>query len=54
MTKSSAEAEYSTMSLGICKKIWLHKVLFDLCLDYKVHVKLFCDNKTAVSIPSST
>ncbi|XP_038889324.1 uncharacterized mitochondrial protein AtMg00810-like [Benincasa hispida] len=30
ITKSSVEAEYRAMSLGICEKIWLKKVLSDL------------------------
>ncbi|TYJ97336.1 reverse transcriptase [Cucumis melo var. makuwa] len=30
VARSSAEAEYMAMSLGICEEIWLHKVLSDL------------------------
>ncbi|KAA0034891.1 reverse transcriptase [Cucumis melo var. makuwa] len=51
VTKNSVEAEYRAMSLWKCKEIWLHKVLFDLRPDYEVLMKLFCDNKAAISIP---
>ncbi|TYK28240.1 putative aarF domain-containing protein kinase 1 isoform X1 [Cucumis melo var. makuwa] len=49
VTRSIVEAEYRTMSLGICEEIWLQKVLFDLRWDYEVSMKLFCDNKTAIN-----
>ena len=29
VARHSAEVEYKAMSLGICERIWLHKVLFD-------------------------
>ena len=50
MARSSTKVEYRAISLGICKKIWLQKVLFDLCQDYEVPTKRFRDNKVAISI----
>ncbi|KAA0051972.1 reverse transcriptase [Cucumis melo var. makuwa] len=46
----NAEAEYRAMSLGICKEIWLQKVLSDLHQECKTPFKLFCNNKAAISI----
>ena len=34
VTRSSAEVKYRTMSLWICEKIWLQKVLSDLHQNY--------------------
>ena len=50
VARSSAETEYRAMSLGICEEIWLQKVLFDLHQEYEMPIKLFCDNKVAISI----
>ncbi|TYK27430.1 cysteine-rich RLK RECEPTOR-like protein kinase [Cucumis melo var. makuwa] len=53
VSKSSAEAEYRAMSLGICEKIWLQKVLSDLHQECETPLKLFCDNKAAISIANN-
>ncbi|KAA0054995.1 putative mitochondrial protein [Cucumis melo var. makuwa] len=50
VARSSTKAEYMAMSLGIYEEIWLQKVLSDLCQDYEVPMKLFCDNKATISI----
>ncbi|KAL0553893.1 hypothetical protein IC582_007797 [Cucumis melo] len=50
---SSAEAEYRAMSLGICEEIWLQKVLSDLHQECETPLKLFCDNKAAISIANN-
>ncbi|KAL0556045.1 hypothetical protein IC582_004550 [Cucumis melo] len=47
---TSVEAEYRAMSLGICEEIWLQKVLSDLHQECETPLKLFCDNKVAISI----
>ncbi|KAL0561518.1 hypothetical protein IC582_001948 [Cucumis melo] len=52
--RSSAEAEYRAMSLGICEKIWLQKVLSDLHQGCETPLKLFCDNKAAISIANNS
>ena len=49
----SSFTEYKTMSLGIREEIWLQNVLFDLHQDYEVPMKLFCDNKAAISIANN-
>ncbi|TYK23965.1 reverse transcriptase [Cucumis melo var. makuwa] len=53
MAKSSAEAEYRAMSLRICEEIWLQKVLSGLHQEYETSMKLFCDNKAAISIANN-
>ncbi|KAA0049796.1 Copia protein [Cucumis melo var. makuwa] len=50
VARSSAEAEYRAMSLGICEEIWLLKVMYDLHQECETPLKLFCDNKAAISI----
>ena len=50
MARSSVEAEYRAMSLGICEEIWLQKVLSNLHQEYETPLKLFCDNKATMSI----
>ncbi|KAA0034028.1 Beta-galactosidase [Cucumis melo var. makuwa] len=53
VVRSSAEAEYRAMSLGICEEIWLQKVLSDLHQECETPLKLFCDNKAAISIANN-
>ncbi|KAL0539855.1 hypothetical protein IC582_024076 [Cucumis melo] len=53
VSRSSAEVEYRALSLGICEKIWLQKVLFDLHQKCETPLKLFCDNKAAISIANN-
>ncbi|KAL0544417.1 hypothetical protein IC582_019532 [Cucumis melo] len=45
VARSSAEAEYRAISLGIYEEIWLQKVLLDLHQECETPLKLFCDNK---------
>ncbi|KAA0042054.1 myosin-9 isoform X2 [Cucumis melo var. makuwa] len=53
VVKSSAEAEYRAMSLGICEEIWLQKVLSNLHQECETPLKLFCDNKAAIRIANN-
>ncbi|KAA0025288.1 Cysteine-rich RLK (receptor-like protein kinase) 8 [Cucumis melo var. makuwa] len=53
VARSSAEAEYRAMSLGICEEIWLQRVLSDLHQECETPLKLFCDNKAAISIANN-
>ncbi|TYJ97018.1 Cysteine-rich RLK (receptor-like protein kinase) 8 [Cucumis melo var. makuwa] len=50
VARSSVEAKYRAMSLGIYEEIWLQKVLFDLHQGINLPMKVFCDNKAAISI----
>ncbi|CAN6677420.1 unnamed protein product [Malus baccata var. baccata] len=50
VARSSAEAEYRGMALGICEILWLKLLLSDLGLQHDHPMKLFCDNKAARDI----
>ena len=50
VSRSSAEAEYRGMSLGICELLWLRNLLKDLSVKPKAAMKLYCDNKSAIDI----
>ncbi|KAA0037929.1 Cysteine-rich RLK (receptor-like protein kinase) 8 [Cucumis melo var. makuwa] len=53
VARSSAEAECRAISLGIYEKIWLQKVLSNLHRECETPLKLFCDNKAAISIANN-
>ncbi|XP_038885896.1 secreted RxLR effector protein 161-like [Benincasa hispida] len=53
VARSSIEAEYRAMSLGICEEIWLKKVLVDLHQEGHDPMRLYCDNKAAINIANN-
>ena len=53
VTRSNAKVGYRAMSLRICEKIWLQKVLSNLHQECETPMKLFCDNKVAISIANN-
>ncbi|CAN1319888.1 Retrovirus-related Pol polyprotein from transposon TNT 1-94 [Linum perenne] len=50
VARSSAEAEFRAMSLGICEVIWIKRLLDELKLVTPTPIRLYCDNKSAVAI----
>ena len=50
VARSSAEAEYRAMANGVCELLWIRRVLKELRLEVELPMKLFCDNKAAISI----
>ena len=50
VSRSSAEAEFKSMANGICELLWIKRVLEDLKKEANLPLKLFCDNKAAISI----
>ncbi|KAH7560594.1 hypothetical protein JRO89_XS10G0050600 [Xanthoceras sorbifolium] len=50
VSRSSAEAEYRAMSLGICEGIWLRRLLNELKIPIDGPMKLFCDNQSTILI----
>jgi len=50
VSRSSAEAEFRSMANGICELLWIRRVLEDLKKEAELPLKLFCDNKAAISI----
>ncbi|CAH9070098.1 unnamed protein product [Cuscuta epithymum] len=53
VARSSAEAEFRAMANGICEGIWLNQVLKELHLPLECPIKLYCDNKAAISIANN-
>lgn len=50
VARSSAEAEYRGMALGICEVLWLKQLLEDLGYPPKQSIQVYCDNKAACDI----
>ncbi|RVW24816.1 Retrovirus-related Pol polyprotein from transposon RE1 [Vitis vinifera] len=50
IARSSAEAEYRGMALGLCEALWLRLLLQDLGYLSRQPIRLFCDNKVACDI----
>ena len=50
MSRSSTEAEFRGMTLGICELLWLKFLLQDMGVNHSQLMKLFCDNKAARDI----
>ncbi|KAH9718181.1 retrovirus-related pol polyprotein from transposon RE1 [Citrus sinensis] len=50
VARSSAEAEYRGMALGVCEGLWISFILNDLGYPSQQPIQLYCDNKTARDI----
>lgn len=50
VARSSAEAEFRSMALGICELLWLKIILADLQICWTAPMRLYCDNKSAINI----
>ena len=50
VARSSAEAEFKGMALGICEALWLRLLLMDLGYLPRQPIRLYCDNKAAYDI----
>ncbi|KAK2991285.1 hypothetical protein RJ640_024550 [Escallonia rubra] len=50
VARSSAEAEFRGIALGVCEALWLRLLLQDLGWVSKQPIKLYCDNKAACDI----
>lgn len=50
VARSSAEAEFRAMALGICEGMWLKSMLDEIKIHVNHSVRLLCDNKAAISI----
>ena len=44
VAKSSAEAEFRAIALGLCELLWLRIILEDLRIKVQGSIRLFCDN----------
>ena len=50
VSRSSAESEFRAMAQGMCELLWIKKILEDLRVKWHGPMKLYCDNKSAISI----
>lgn len=50
VARSSAEAEFRAMALGICELLWIKIILEDLKTKWEEPMRLLCDNKSAINI----
>ncbi|WMV52256.1 hypothetical protein MTR67_045641 [Solanum verrucosum] len=50
VARSSVEAEFEGMTLGICEALWLGLLLTNLGYPPKAPIQLYCDNKAARDI----
>ncbi|RVW71389.1 hypothetical protein CK203_060914 [Vitis vinifera] len=49
-TLRGIEAEYRALAQGTCELIWLQRMLEEFKIPSKKPMKVFCDNKVAISI----
>ena len=50
VARSSTEAEFRALAMGICELLWVRIILKDLKINFEEPMKLYCDNKAAISI----
>jgi hypothetical protein len=53
VVRSTAEAEYRVMALSVTEMLWLRALLFELKMNQGTQMKLWCDNKSAISIANN-
>jgi hypothetical protein len=53
VARSTAEAEYRAMALGVSEGLWLQRLLFELGLSEKSPIMLYYDNKDAINIANN-
>ena len=49
-TRSSIENEFRAMTQGICDLMWLRILFKELQVNVETPIRLYCDNKTTISI----
>jgi Reverse transcriptase (RNA-dependent DNA polymerase) len=53
VARSTTETEYRAMALGVAEMLWLRALLVELKIDQRAQMKLWCDNKSAISIANN-
>ena len=53
VSRSTAEAEYRAMSLGLCEMLWVRNLLSELNVLRKDPLRIWCDNMSAISITNN-
>ena len=50
MARSNVEAQFRAMAQGVCELLWLKIILEDLKIRWDGPIRLYYDNKFAISI----
>ena len=50
VARSNAEAEFRSLTHGICEAMWIKRLIEDLKISVSQPMKIYCDNKAAISI----
>ena len=50
VARSSVEVEFRAVALGVCEAMWIRRILQELAASEVLPMKLYCDNKAAISI----
>lgn len=50
VARSSTEAEFRCVAHGFCEVLWIKRLLEELKIPIPAPIKVYCDNKTAISI----
>jgi len=53
VVRSSVEAKFRGMTIGICELLWIRSLLKDIGYEQKDAMKLYCDNKSVIEIANN-
>ncbi|KAK9114556.1 hypothetical protein Syun_021353 [Stephania yunnanensis] len=53
VSKSSAEAEYRSLSSTVCELLWISYILKDLAIPTSLPIPLWCDNQAAIHLSAN-
>jgi hypothetical protein len=53
VARSTAEAGYRAMTLGVSESVWLQRLLLELGLSENNPIMLYYDNKAAINIANN-
>ena len=53
VARSTAEAEYRAIAIGVAEMLWLRNLLVELKVNQENQMMLWCDNKSAISIANN-
>ena len=50
VARNSVEEKFRVLAHGICEGIWIRKILEELKISLTTLIRIYCDNKAAISI----
>ena len=53
VARSTTEAEYRAIAIGVAEMLWLRTLLVELKVNQKNQMMLWCDNKSAINIANN-